>query len=112
MVGKGDCYSLILSAFMDSVSHETATAVCDLLEITGANSDGISHPVGDMWRFAAKSEPNRLRAAVAIAMLSHEHQFQYWGSAEASMEWLDWLRARGYEPTEWDQQHVTNKKRR
>ena len=111
-IGKGDCYSLILSAFLDGVGHETATAVCELLEITGRTTDGIQHPAGDLARFAAKSEPNRLRAAVAIAMVSHEQQFQHWGSAKASMEWLDWLGARGYEPSEWDQQHVAGKKRR
>lgn len=111
-IGKGDCYTLILSAFLDGVGHETATAVCELLEIKARKTDGIHYPAGDLQRFAAKSEPNRLRAAVAIAMFNHEQQFQHWGSAEASVVWLDWLGARGYQPSEWDQQHVAGKKRR
>ena len=83
-----------------------------MLAIKGRKTDGIQYPAGDLARFAAKSEPNRLRAAVAIAMVSHEQQFQHWGSAEASVVWLDWLGARGYQPSEWDHQHVAGKKRR
>ena len=111
-LGKGDCYPLILRAFTGGVSHEAAARVCELLEIPARTNSGIPDPVGDLQTFAAKSEPNQLRAAVAIAMMYHEHQFQHWGTATAAVEWLDWLRTRGYEPSEWDRQHVASKKRR
>ena len=110
-IGKGDCYGLILRAFLDSTSHEIAGTVCELLDIEGRAPGGIADPVGDLERFAVKSEPNRLRAAVAVAMVRHEQRFQHLGSAATSVAWLEWLAARGFTPSEWDHNHVKAKKK-
>ena len=111
-IGKGDCYDLILRAFLDGTSHDIATSVCRLLDVEGRTTGGIADPVGDLGRFAAKSEPNRLRAAVAVAMVRHEQRFQQWGSTETSTAWLEWLAARGFTPSEWDHNHVAANKKR
>lgn len=73
-------------------------------------STSIATSAGLKPRFAAKSEPNRLRAAVAVAMVRHEQRFQHLGSAATSVAWLEWLAARGFTPSEWDHNHVKAKK--
>jgi hypothetical protein len=111
-ISKGDCYALILNAFIDNVGHDTARKVCELLGITGKAGHEVSDPTGDLARFAATSEPSRLRAAVAVAMVHAESRFEQWGSANLSTLWLEWLSARGHVASEWDLEHVASKKRR
>lgn len=110
-IAKGDCYDLILAAFLEGVRHEDAKRVRELLDITPGKGS-IDDPSGDLMKFAAKSEPNRLKVAVAAAMVHHEDRYQQgWGTADQANRWMSWLTARGYDPTEWDRDHLADKKR-
>ncbi len=110
-IAKGDCYDLVLAAFLEGVRHDEATRIRELLGLTPGKGS-IDNPIGDLMNFAGKSEPNRLKVAVAIAMVHHEARYQQgWGTADQANRWMNWLAARGYDPTEWDREHLANKKR-
>lgn len=108
-MAKGDRYELILAAFLDRVPHPHAETAVALLDIA-TDGDGVDGPIGNLHAFAAASEPNRLKAAVVVAMIAHEERFtQNWGGADMAQRWLDWLTARGYQPTDWDRDHLASK---
>lgn len=108
-LAKGDCYELILAAFFTTLREDTSKPAAALLGLTQENSSGGKswwNPSVAIQEFASKSEPNRLRAAVVVAMVMHEQSYLHWNTGPSAKRWFGWLKARGWVPTAWDRAHI------